>query len=184
MNSREFPGAVILGLLAALAAHTVIFGGDHAMGGAYHALLVQIALGGAISLLVFFAALTLGETAGPADGSIVAARLRERLPRSVAVVTAAVAWYAVAEGIEPHHAGPSPLLALLVLTAVSWIVVRVAAGAVRALAAAVLAILDISFAPRTPSWARRPAPRPFLRRPLFTRRRFARPPPIVAALRA
>lgn len=154
------------------------------MGGAYHALLLQIALSGGLSLLVFFAALALNESGGAADGSIVAARLRERLPGIAAVVAAAAAWYAVAEGIEPHHAGPSPLLALLVLAAVSWIVLRFAGAAVRTLAAAVLSILGVSFAPRAPSWARRPAPRPFPRRPLFTRRRFARPPPIVAALRA
>lgn len=169
---------MILGLLAALVAHTAIFGGDHAMGGAYHALLLQIALGGGLSLLVFFAALAWGEPGGAADGSIVAARLRERLPRAAAVLAAAAAWYAAAEGIEPHHAGPSPVLALLAVAAASWIVLRFSGAAVRALAAAVLAILGVSFAPRAPSWARRPSPPPFLRRPLCVRRRFARPPPI------
>jgi hypothetical protein len=184
VNSREFPGALILGLLAALVAHTAIFGGDHAMGGAYHALLLQVALCGGLSLLVFFAALALGESGGAADGSIVAERLRERLPGIAAVLVAAAAWYAIAEGIEPHHAGPSPLFALLVLAAVSWIVLRFAGAAVRALAAVVLTILGLSFAPRAPSWTRRSAHRPFLRRPLFTRRRFARPPPTAAASRA
>lgn len=154
------------------------------MGGAYHSLLLQIALGGGLSLLVFFSGLALNESGGAADGSIVAARLRDRLPRITAVLAAAAAWYAVAEGIEHHHAGPSPLLALLILAAVAWIVLRFAGAAVRALAAAVLTIIGVSFAPRAPSWARRTTPRPFPRRPLFTRRRFARPPPIVAAFRA
>jgi hypothetical protein len=165
-------------LLAALIAHMAIFGGDHAMGGAYHALLLQIALCGGLSLLVFFAGLTWARSGGAADGSIVAARLRERLPRVSTVVAATAAWYVLAEGIEPHHATAPLLLAVVALAAASWIVSRFAATAIRALAAAVLAILGASFAPRAPSWARRPSPRPFVRRPLCVRRRFARPPPI------
>jgi hypothetical protein len=180
VNSREFPGAVILGLLAALAAHMLMFGGDHAMGGAYHALLLQIALAGALSLFVFFAALTLGNADGAADGSIVAARLRERIPRAAAVLVTATAWYAVAEGIEHHHASPSPLLALLALAAASWIVLHLAGAALRALAAAVLAILGVSFTPRAPSWSRRPSTRPLLHHRLCARRLFAPPPPIAA----
>lgn len=36
MRPPEFPGALALGLPAALLAHTVVFGGDHSLGGAYH----------------------------------------------------------------------------------------------------------------------------------------------------
>ncbi len=51
---RKVPGALALGLLASLAAHATLFGGEHAMGGGYHALLMQSALCGALSLHALF----------------------------------------------------------------------------------------------------------------------------------
>ncbi len=43
---RKAPGALALGLLASLAAHAPLYGGGHAMGGTYHALILQAALAG------------------------------------------------------------------------------------------------------------------------------------------
>lgn len=150
------------------------------MGGTYHALLFQGALAAGLSLLVFFGALAWSESGGTADGSVLAARLRERLPGLSAILGAAAVWYAAAEAIEPHHAGVSPIAAILSLAAAAWLVLRLASAVAHALAATVLAILRAAFSPRTPLWRRRPRLRPLLQRPLCARRRFARPPPIAA----
>jgi hypothetical protein len=170
-------------LLASLAAHAALFGGDHAVGGPYHALLVQVAVVAAAGFVALFGAVA-WSAPGVADGSIVAARLRERLPGLAEVLTAAVAWYTVAEAIEPRHAAPSPLLTALALAAAAWLAHRLGRAVARTLAVAVLAILRASFAPRPPKWSRRPALRPFCRRTVLVRRRFARPPPIAAIVRA
>ncbi|MBV8066708.1 MAG: hypothetical protein JO113_01940 [Candidatus Eremiobacteraeota bacterium] len=179
MTLRKVPGALALGLLASLAAHAGIYGGEHAMGGAYHELIVQLTLAGGISLLVFFAALAWGESAA-ADGSVLAARLRERLPGLGAVFAAAALCYIASEALEPHHAAAPPIAALLALAAAAWLVLRLASGLARVLASVVIAIWSPPFAPRAPSWKRQVRRRPSLRRILVTRRRFARPPPITA----
>jgi hypothetical protein len=180
---RKVPGALALGLLASLAAHALLYGGEHAMGGAYHALLVQAALAGGVSLLAFFGALAWSESRA-ADGSVLAARLRERLPGLTSILPAAALWYAAAEAIEPHHADASPIASLLSLAVAAWLVLRLASWIVDALAGAVIAVLRASFSPRTPTWKRRPRSRPILRRALRARRLFARPPPIAALRRA
>ena len=178
MTLRKVPGALALGLLASLAAHALLYGGEHAMGGAYHALLVQAALGGAVSLLGFFGALAWSESSGRADGTILAARLRERLPGLGTLLPATALWYTAAEAIEPHHAGASPLALLVVLVMAAWLVLRLARSLIGALAGAIIAIARAPFVARTPSWRRRSYLRPVFRRILWTHRRFARPPPI------
>jgi hypothetical protein len=148
------------------------------MGGAYHSLLAQAALAGAVCLLGFFGALAWSESSGVADGSILAARLRDRLPGLAMLLPAVTVWYATAEAIEPHHAGVSPIAALFVLVAVTWLVLRFARSVVALLAGAVIAVSRMPFSPRAPSWQRRPRVRPLTLRAFRTRRRFARPPPI------
>lgn len=180
MSLRKVPGALALGLLASLGVHMALYGGDHAIGGGYHALLVQVALGSLLSLLVGLAALAWNASRLTGDGTILATRLTERLPGVAALAAAATFWFGVAEAIEPHHAGAPPLAILLALAAVAWIVRQLAVFAVALLARVVFAIVRLAFSPRAPAWAprqKRPAPR----RPLFgTRRRFARPPPILS----
>jgi hypothetical protein len=167
-----------------LGAHAALFGDGHAMGGAYHALLVQGALAVAVSLGAFFTALAFTQSGATADGSVVASRLRARLPDAGAVIACAGLWYTLAEAVEPQHAAVSPILAIALLAASACLVLRLAVAAARAIAAAVFAICHAAFAPRLPLRRRRPRLRPLQRRPLLARRRFARPPPIVAALRA
>ncbi len=179
MTLRKVPGALALGLLASLAAHTAVYGDEHAMGGTYHLMLMQAALAGAVSLLIFGAALAWSSSARLTDGSVVAARLRERLPGLPWILAAAGLWYTGAEALEPHHAGPSPLLLVLVLSAAAWVVLRIARAVVALLAGVVIAVTQTQFSPRSPSWARRPRRRPISRRLTRTRRRFARPPPIL-----
>ena len=184
MTLRKVPGAVALGLLASLAAHASLYGGEHAMGGAYHALVLQAALAGALSLVLFFGALAWTESDRAALGSVLAVRLRERLPTLTGILPATAVWYGAAEAVEPHHAGALPIAVLLALTVATWVVLRVAQALIAALASAVIAILRTSFSPRTPLWNRRPRSRPLLRRTHRVRRLFARPPPIATLARA
>lgn len=184
MTLRKVPGAVALGLLASLAAHAALYGDGHAMGGAYHAMMIQAALYAVVSLIVFFGALAWSATGVTADGSVVATRLRDRLPPLEAIIAFAGVWYAFAEAVEPQHAGASPFLAVALLALCSWLVLRLSGAVASAIGAALFAVRNTPFAPRVPSRARRPQRTPLLRRPLLARRRFARPPPIVAALRA
>jgi hypothetical protein len=181
---RKVPGALALGLLASLAAHAFLYGGDHAMGGGFHGLLVEAALAGALGLLVVFGALAWTELGCTADGSVLAARLRDRLPSFLGVLLAAGGSYAVAEAVEPHHALASPLALTIALAAAAWLVRTLARGLAGVLARAVFAVQRTAFAPRAPAWNRRERPRPLARRALLTRRRFARPPPVVVPARA
>jgi hypothetical protein len=169
-------------LLASLAAHATLFRGEHAMGGAYHALLAQGAIAACVSLLAFFGALAWGESGGIAEGSVLAARLRDRLPGLLSILPAAGLWYAAAEAIEPHHAPASPILVLVVIAGAAWVVLRLAGALVGALARAAIFMLRPQFSPRAPSWNRRARLRPIRRRAPLAHRRFARPPPIAIAL--
>lgn len=181
---RKVPGALALGLLASLGAHSALYGGEHAMGGDYHAVVVEIAIGGILALLVGLGALAWSAAGLTPDGTVLASRLNDRLPGFAALAGATALWFGIAEALEPHHAGAAPVATVLALAAVAWIVRQIAVFAVAFLARVVFAIARFAFSARTPSWAprqRRPAPR----RPLFgTRRRFARPPPITATVRA
>ena len=184
MILRQVPGALALGLLASLAAHASLYGGEHTMGGAYHALILQAAVAATLSLTLIFGALALAESDGAAVGSVLAARLRERLPTRAGILPATAVWYAAAEAVEPHHAGALPIAVLVALIVATWLVLRLAQALINALAGAVIAILRTPFTPRTPLWNRRPRSRPMLRRTHCVRRLFARPPPIATLARA
>jgi hypothetical protein len=177
---RKVPGVVALGLLASLATHATLFRGEHAMGGAYHALVAQGAIAACVGLLAFFGALAWSESGGTAEGSVLAARLRDRLPGLVSILPAAGLWYAAAEAIEPHHAPASPVLVVLTLAAAACVVLRLAGAIVDALARAAIFMLRPPFSPRAPSWNRRARLQPIRRRAPLAHRRFARPPPIAA----
>jgi hypothetical protein len=181
---RKVPGAFALGLLASLTAHAVLYGGEHAVGGIYHALLLQAALGAGLSLLVLLAALAWSQRGGTADGSVLASRLRERLPGAVSVFSATVLWYAGVEGLEPHHADAPPVAAALVLAGAAWLIARLARTVAGAFAHVVIAVTRSAFSPRTRSWRRRPASPPLARRFYSARRHYARPPPIGVFSRA
>jgi hypothetical protein len=154
------------------------------MGGAYHALLLQLALAGTGALLALFGSLALSEANRAADGSIVAARLRERLPGLATVAAATALWFAAAEAIEPHHEAASPIAIALILALASAILFRIARALIGALVTAAIAVARTSFAPRTPLWRRRTHAPVILRRTIWVRRLFARPPPIALCFRA
>jgi hypothetical protein len=174
---RKVPGALALGLLASLVAHGGLYGGGHSMGGDYHALLIQLALAGGLSLAGFYGLLAWDGARAAVNGSVLAVRLAARLPGLGPLLASATVWYAAAELVEGHHAGISWIAAAVVLAA-SWLIQRLSRFALTVLAGAIVAVFGSRFAPRTPSWARftlfaRPV-RPIL----WARRRFARPPPI------
>jgi hypothetical protein len=178
---RKVPGALALGLLASLAAHAALFGGTHAMGGAYSGLLAQVATAGCFGLVLCLAALAWSGSRLAAEGTILAARLRERLPGLPALFVSSSLWYAGAEAVEPHHAGVAPAVVVMTLAVAGWLALRLAQGIVGVLARAAIAIQKLAFTPRTPSTKRRLRLRPVRRRSVWARRRFARPPPIAIA---
>lgn len=179
---RKVPAALALGLLASLVAHAGLYRGDHAMGGAYHALLLDAAGAAAVGLALVLAAFARMGSRLIADGSVVAARLQGRLPSLGAVVASATLWYATAESIEPRHGAASPAAALIALAVAAWLVLRIARWFAAALARVAIAIARVQFSPRAPAWQRRPQSRPVARRQLLARRRFARPPPIATLI--
>ena len=181
VSPREFPGALILGLLASLVAHAAIFGGEHAMGGAYNGLLVQLALASSLGMGVAFAAVAWGGAGRIADGSVLAARIGERLPALPTLLGATCFWFILAERIEPEHAAASLLLTLLCLV-VSAVLLGVAARfTLRLLVRVTFAVSRPRFSGRVPAWVRRTQQRAITLRSPLLRRRFARPPPIANA---
>lgn len=181
MTLRGIPGAVVLGLLASLVAHSALYGGTHAMGGAYHGWLLELAVAGCFGLLASFAALAWTGSCAVLDGSVLATRLSERLPGGWWVFAAGSLWFTLGERIEPHHADAGSLVSLVVLAVAAWGVFALARWCVRLLADAVIAIATAAFAQRSPRWLRRAAPAPIVRRWPVPRRRFARPPPVANA---
>jgi hypothetical protein len=178
---RKVPGALALGLLASLVAHTALYGDSHAMGGAYHEVLAQAAFAGGLGLALFFGALAWNGSSGVTDGSVLAARLREWLPSTAGLWTSVAGWYFIAEALEPHHAGAPSIGVVTALATAGWLVLRLARTVADALAGAVIAVLRAAFTGRTPSWWKRPRSRPLARRTARVYRRFARPPPIAIA---
>jgi hypothetical protein len=181
VSVRRIPGALALGLLASLVAHTALYGGDHAMGGAYHATLVQLASTGCGGLVVFLGALAWTGWRHVADGSVLAARLASRLPGIGSLAAAAGFWFLLGERVEPRHADAGFLLTVAVVIAAAWALLALARWGVRLLAGAVIAITRSPYAERAARWIRQLRPAPIARRSPLLRRRFARPPPIANA---
>lgn len=184
MTLRKVPGTLALGLLTSLVAHAALYRGGHLEGGAYHGLLLQAAVAGAVGLLVAFGLLAWSGARSLSDGSILAARLHDRLPGWGGLAASAAIWFGLAEWVEPHHSGAAPWIVLVCLAAVSWLVARLAGFFVRALARLAIAIVRAAFAQRLIPWTPLRRTAPITRRALWVRRRFARPPPIAIALRA
>jgi hypothetical protein len=148
------------------------------MGGDYHAALIQLALAGAVSLASFYGLLAWDGARAAVNGSVLATRLAARLPGFGPLFASATIWYAAAELVEGHHADSSWIAVPLALAAVSWLLQLLSRFALTVLAGAIVAVFGSPFAPRTPSWTRFTLFARPVRRILWARRRFARPPPI------
>jgi hypothetical protein len=177
MKLREFPGALALGLLASLGAHTALYGGSHEMGGAFHGELVTVALAALGGFLVAFGALAWTGSRHAADGSVLAARLTGRLPGLAPVLVATALCFIAGERLEPQHASAAlwPLVAAIIASAA--LLLLVTRSAIKALAGAIIAIARPTYATRTPFWLRRAVPVFAIAPAPSLRRRFARPPP-------
>jgi hypothetical protein len=176
MTLRRLPGALILGLLASIAAHAAV-SGDHAMGGAYHDLVVSTAFVAAASLVLVAGTLTWIHAGRLADGSILARALERLLPGLLPLIATTAGSYWMIESIEPVHRWTfAPLVAIAVVVA-AWFVRSLTFALVRAIADFVVAIRRQSFAPRIPMWARPCAVPVVIQASPLLRRRFARPPP-------
>jgi hypothetical protein len=121
---RRFGISALLGLPAALVAHTLVFGQTHAVAGSFHGLAVGVGAGFAL-----LAALLAG---------IAAARhTRADAPHVVITALTAIGWLAALEATESPHGIPV-LLCLLALALATAIV----ATATRACAQTIAAIVS------------------------------------------
>ena len=184
MTLRKVPGTLALGLVVSLAAHAALYGGEHSVGGAYHALLLQAATGGLIGLVFLLGSLAWSGAKHASDGTILATRLGERLPSLGGLAASGSLWYLLTELAEPHHTGVATPAVAVALAVAAALVALLTRTAVRAVAVVIFAVARPGFSTRTPSWTRRPGAAPLVRRPGYARRRFARPPPIAIAARA
>lgn len=177
MSLQKVPGAVALGLLASLVAHAALYRGEHAAGGNYHVLLLEIAAAGGIGVL--FAGLLLAWSGArrAVTGSVLSARIAARLPGFIPLLTATLLCYATIERLEPQHADASLLGAGVCLTAAACIVAALCRWFCAVLAQTMLLIASAAFSARTFVWCGSPAAAPSRRLTLCTHRRFARPPP-------
>jgi hypothetical protein len=181
---REFPGALALGLLASLGAHTALYGSSHEMGGAYHEEFITMALAALGGFIVAFGALAWTGSRHSADGSVLAARLLRRLPGIAPVLIATAIFFAAGERLEPQHAASSLWALIAAIVASAWLLVFVARAAIKALAQAVVIFSTPGYAQRKPIWLRRSVPVFGVAPAPSLRRRYARPPPAASDTRA
>lgn len=168
--------AVLLGLPAALVAHALVFGSDHAVAGA-----LQSALFGAGTLAFVFAAFV-HMTNGAQQGSIAAARINRLVPNLALLLGSSGAWFAVFELCEAPHAH-APLAIALALgaacIAVRW-TVQLFSRALASVGFAILhAFIRTPFHPAAPLRRVLAAPMPLFAL-AYSERLFSRPPPALS----
>jgi hypothetical protein len=118
-----------------------------------------------------------------ADGTVLAARVRDLLPGWGGVAVSGAGWFALGERLEAGHA-VVPLVAIVfVLALAAWLIVRVAAAALRLLAGIVFAIARLVSCQVEPAEAPLKLPAALRQAPRDTAwcRRFSRPPPVLIA---
>lgn len=177
MKLRELPGALILGLLASLLAHTVSFGGEHAAGGPFHDALFSLAWAGGLGFALLLGLAAWLNAGHYAQGSILASRLTPFIPRAATVVAFAAPGFFAIESLESPHAGVALGAILAALAVASLALSLLARIFVRAIADIAFAVASHPFAARLPIYVRRASSAPRGRSTRFVYRRFARPPP-------
>jgi hypothetical protein len=181
---RRLPGALVLGLVAALLGHAALFHGEHAVGGAYHAVLVQIAIAAGLGLLGALAALLWSGARCAADGSVLAARIATGLPGLPLLGASTAFWFSLAERLEPHHAATPIALTALALACAAAIISGAARALVRWIAQIAVAFVRRATHPDLAAGRLCRDAVPQYTGNDATGRRFARAPPIVANARA
>lgn len=174
---RQLPGLVTLGLLTALLAHVVSYGGSHAVGGAYHATLLLLAFAGGGGLAVLAGGIAWTGARRRADGSVLAAEMRTLLPGPASLAASGAVWFSLIEWAEPVHALVSVLVIALALAAAALALWLLAGWALRTIADAAFRITRSPYRKR-PAFRRLAfSPPPSARAVAFAYRRFSRPPP-------
>ncbi len=177
MNLRGLPGALALGLLVSLLAHTASYGTSHTEGGAFHLAMVWLA---AVTVLGFAGRAVTLACSGVGhclQGSILATRLSSLVPSRSLLAFVSLGWFALGESLEPAHADAPLAVVLAAVVAVVLLIRSITVGALRALARIAVAIAAAAFAPHILWWTLRTGTRPLPQRFRLGRRRFARPPP-------
>ena len=177
MNLRGLPGALALGLLVSLLAHTVSYGTGHAEGGAFHLAMVWLAVAAVLGFAGRAVALACSGVGNCLQGSILATRLSSLVPSRSLLAVVSLGWFALGESLEPAHADASLAVVLAAVVAVVLLIRSITVGALRALARIAVAIAAAAFVPHILWWTPRTGARPLPQRFRLTRRRFARPPP-------
>ncbi|HTU70139.1 MAG TPA: hypothetical protein VMF11_07430 [Candidatus Baltobacteraceae bacterium] len=183
MRPRQLPGLAVLGLLASLLAHAMSYGESHQVGGGYHQAVELLALTGAGVLAVLAGSLACVGARRYATGSVLAARLRTLVPPLPLLAAAATIWFALIESVEPPHPYDAPILLIALSLAAAAAAISFLFGwLLRAIAEFAFAIASRPFVRRPVCYRRRFAHRSSARRAVFVYRRFARPPPGVMLL--
>jgi hypothetical protein len=175
---RRFPGALALGLLVAILAHTVLYGNGHAIGGSYNTILRALASMAVTASIAFWLGFCLMSRGRLCQGSVLTAGIGAVLPSLSGLSAAAFGWFWLAESLEDGHAWAPRGWIILALLASSALVRLLALAGLRALAKVAFAIECGGFEGRPPirvSIAALPASSEPLARVL---RLFSRPPPI------
>lgn len=173
--------AFALGVPATLVAHALSFGADHEVGGRFNGAVFSIAIVALAGFVLGCVAVAWrGRTV--ADGSILACRLRGRLPATSSIFLSAAVLFAGCELLEPAHGFGNVLVIAGLLVACSWCVRATARVIASVIALATVAIESTRFDLRPVMW------RAFYVGPVLlaisvpARFPFVRPPPVNADL--
>jgi hypothetical protein len=131
---RRLPGALALGLLAALLAHAFVYGDTHAMGGSYDAALQALGTTGAMGLTAFWLAICVASRGKFCQGSVLTAGIGALLPSLSATYAASLGWFWLAESVEGGHAWAPTGCILFALFLAAALTRLLATAALRALA--------------------------------------------------
>lgn len=160
---RRAAAGTLLGLPAALLAHALTFGHDHAAGGRLHALFLELAGG-----FGFLATLAI---------AINASRRMRHAPANLLWIAApATAWFSVIELGEARHGIPRAL-SLLAILAASWLVRAIVRAFAHTLVAVVASLWSRVRAAQARAHRAPRTMRPPALRPAYRFRIFSRPPP-------
>ena len=177
--SRRILGAAVLGLLSSLIAHQALFGGSHAMGGAFSGAILGSAEVLCAGFLTLLALTSLFAAKRVAVGSVLAKRTAELLPRYPELLAFAGLWFTLGERLEAEHAMPGLPFVVAALTLCALVVSAVARWLVRILAHAVLSIVSPGHVLRSLTAIRSATPVVRVYQAPQLRRQFVRPPPSI-----
>lgn len=179
--SRRIFGAAVLGLMSSLIAHEALFGGSHAVGGAFNSAILASAEVFGAGFLIVLALTSLFASKQAALGSVLARRTGEVLPRAPELLAFTGLWFTLCERLEAEHAMPGLPFIAAALAICALLVLAVARWFVRILAHAVLAIVSPGHELRSYTAIRHATPVVPAYQPPQLRRLFVRPPPSISA---